>query len=310
VAGLEAEADDVATDARRLIESVDHDPSELLRLEERLSLIYGLERRYGDDEAAVIAFGERAARDADRLRGLEGERDRRAAEDERLLAQVARAADALSVGRAEAGRELAALVSEALGDLGFRDAAFDVAIGRRPAGPDEAAVELNGDAVAFDATGVDQVVFRLAPNPGEPPRPLARIASGGELSRVALAIKSVLADADATPTLVFDEVDAGIGGRGGDQLGRRLWSLGRSHQVLCVTHLPQVAAHADAHFQIAKRERDDRTVTDVTRLDREGRIVELAQMIGGHAPGTAALAGAREMLDRVEAWRVGAGSEV
>ena len=306
VAGLEAESDDVASEARRLMESVDHDPAELRRLEERLSVIYGLERRYGEDEAAVIASGEQAARDAERLRGLEGERDRRTAEDERLLVEVARAAAALSAGRATAGAELAALVSDALQDLGFRDAAFDVAVGRRPAGRDEPAVELNGDAVAFDTTGVDQVVFRLAPNPGEPARPLARIASGGELSRVALAIKAVLADADATPTLVFDEVDTGIGGSGGDQLGRRLWSLGQSHQVLCVTHLPQIAAHADAHFQIAKRERDGRTVTDVVRLDREGRIVELAQMLGGHAPGTAALAGAREMLDRVESWRVGA----
>jgi DNA repair protein RecN (Recombination protein N) len=198
-------------------------------------------------------------------------------------------------------------VSDGLQDLGFRDAAFEVAVGRRVAGPDEPAVEVDGDAVAFDASGVDQVVFRLAPNPGEPARPLGRIASGGELSRVALAIKAVLADADATPTLVFDEVDTGVGGRGGDALGRRLWSLGRSHQVLCVTHLPQVAAHADAHFQIAKRERDGRTVTEVHRLDHEGRIVELAAMIGGTAPGTAAMAGAREMLDRVEAWRAGAG---
>ena len=130
--------------------------------------------------------------------------------------------------------------------------------------------------MAFDATGVDEVVFRFAPNPGEPARPLARIASGGELSRVALAIKQVLAAADDTPTLVFDEVDAGIGGRSADPVGRSLWALARDHQVLCVTHLPQIAAHADAHFRIAKRERDGRTITEVERLDREGRIVELA----------------------------------
>ena len=159
----------------------------------------------------------------------------------------------------------------------------------RPA-PDEAAVELDGDAVAFDAAGADQVVYRLAPNPGEPARPLARIASGGELSRVALAIKQVLAEADDTPTLVFDEVDTGIGGRSADPVGRSLWALARRHQVLCVTHLPQIAAHADAHFRIAKRERDGRTVTEVERLDREGRIVELAQMLGGEAGGAATLA--------------------
>src|SRR5918995_1191107 len=138
-------------------------------------------------------------------------------------------------------------------------------------------------------------------------RPLAKIASGGELSRVALAIKQVLATADDTPTLVFDEVDAGIGGRTADPVGRSLWALARSHQVLVVTHLPQIAAHADAHYRITKRERDGRTVTDVERLDREGRIIELAQMLGGATEGTAALASARELLDRAEAWRSGVG---
>ena len=113
----------------------------------------------------------------------------------------------------------------------------------------------------------------------------------------------MLATADATPTLVFDEIDTGIGGRSADPVGRSLWALARDHQVLCVTHLPQIAAHADAHFQIAKRERDGRTVTEVERLDREGRIVELAQMLGGSGGGPAAMASARELLDRAEAWR-------
>ena len=180
---------------------------------------------------------------------------------------------------------------------------FEVSLGRRLASGDEAAIELDGDAIAFDPSGADQVVYRLAPNPGEPPRPLARIASGGELSRVALAIKQVLAEADETPVLVFDEVDTGIGGRSADPVGRSLWSLARRHQVLCVTHLPQIAAHADAHYRIAKRERDGRTVTEIERLDREGRIVELAQMLGGDAGGAATLASSRELLDRAEAWR-------
>jgi DNA repair protein RecN (Recombination protein N) len=140
----------------------------------------------------------------------------------------------------------------------------------------------------------------LAPNPGEPPRPLARIASGGEMSRVALAIKQVLAEADQTPTLVFDEVDTGIGGRSADPVGRSLWALARRHQVLCVTHLPQIAAHADAHYRIEKRERDGRTVTDVQLLDETGRVEELAQMLGG---GSAAATSARELVDRAEAWR-------
>jgi DNA repair protein RecN (Recombination protein N) len=320
LAGLEAELDDVASTVRELAESVDHDPAELARLADRLSTIYGLERRFGDDEAAVVAHGQRAAAEAERLRGIDDERAARQADDARLLERVAAAAADLSAARATAGRALADNVGRALAELGFPPEVFEVGLGRRPAGRDEPAVEIDGDAVAFDASGVDQVVFRIAPNAGEPARALARIASGGELSRVALAIKEVLAEVDDTPSLVFDEIDSGIGGRSADPVGRSLWSLGRRHQVLCVTHLPQIAAHADAHFQIAKRERDGRTVTEVTRLDREGRIVELGQMLGGaeadgtaglSAPSTgsaAVLASARELLDRAEAWRARSGA--
>ena len=281
LAGLEAELEDVAAEARRLADGVDHDAASLLAAEERLSRIYSLERRYGDDEAAVLEHGERAAAEIERLEGLEGQRHRRETDDARLLAEVAFAASELSTRRRAAAERLGIAVDEALRSLGFRAGAFAVDVGRRAADKDEAAVELDGDAVAFDDTGADEVVFRFAPNPGEPARSLAKIASGGELSRVALAIKQVLAAADETPTLVFDEVDSGIGGRTADPVGRSLWALARDHQVLVVTHLPQIAAHADAHFRIAKRERDGRTVTEVEQLDREGRIVELAAMLGG-----------------------------
>jgi DNA repair protein RecN (Recombination protein N) len=241
----------------------------------------------------------------DRLRGLDQERARREREDAALLVEVAVAATALSEARRGAGDALVEAVDDVLSDLGFPPGVFEVSLGRQPAATDEAAVELDGDAVVFDATGVDRVVYRLAPNAGEPARPLARIVSGGELSRVALAIKQVLAEADKTPVLVFDEVDAGIGGRSADPVGRNLWALARRHQVLCVTHLPQIAAHADSHFRIAKRERGGRTVTEIEPLDREGRIVELAQMLGGESGGATAMASARELLDRAEAWRAG-----
>jgi DNA repair protein RecN (Recombination protein N) len=303
LSGLEAELADVADEARRLAERIDHDPRAVAELDARLGTIHGLLRRYGDDETAVIAHGERAAAEAERLRGLDEERARREREDAQHLADVAAAGAVLSAARRDAAATLAAVVAGVLEELGFRPDAFEVVVGRRPAGPEEPAVEVDGDAVAFDAAGIDQVVYRFAPNPGEPARPLARIASGGELSRVALAIKRVLAEADATPTLVFDEVDTGIGGRSADPIGRSLWGLARRHQVLCVTHLPQIAAHADAHYRIAKRERDGRTVTEVERLDREGRIVELAAMLGGGPGDAAALASARELLDRAEARR-------
>ncbi|MEO6206926.1 MAG: DNA repair protein RecN [Candidatus Limnocylindrales bacterium] len=303
LAGLEAELADVADEARRLAEGIDHDPQALAELDARLGVIHGLLRRYGDDEAAVIAHAEKSTTEADRLRGLGEERARRQREDAVRLSAVASAGAELSAARTAAATTLSSAAAEVLVELGFPSGVFDVAVGRRSAGVGDAAVEVGGDAVAFDASGIDQVVYRLAPNPGEPARPLARIASGGELSRVALAVKQILAEADATPTLVFDEVDTGIGGRSADPIGRSLWGLARRHQVLCVTHLPQIAAHADAHFRIAKRDRDGRTVTVVERLDREGRIVELAAMLGGGPREASSLAAARELLDRAETWR-------
>ncbi len=303
IAGLEAEAEDVVAEVRALAETVDHDPASLSRLEDRLGEIHRLLRRYGDDEAAVIAHGEQAEAEATRLRGMDEERAARGVEDGRLLADVGKACAALSSRRMATARELGESVAAVLAELGFPADAFAVAVGHRPAARDDPAVEIDGDAVVFDGTGIDAVVFTFRPNPGEPARPLARIASGGELSRVALAVKQVLAEADATPTLVFDEIDTGIGGRSADPVGRSLWTLARDHQVLCVTHLPQIAAYADAHYRIEKIERDGRTVTEVARLDRTERETELAVMIGGAAGGAAARESARELLDRAQAWR-------
>ncbi len=301
--GLAAELEDAAEEARALAEVVDHDPAELARLEERLSLIYALERRYGDDEATVIAHGEQCRSEVERLKGLDAERARRSELEATLLKDVATAAAELSARRARAAEGLAEAVGRTLQPLDFPSDAFSVGLGRRIAGPNEPAVELGGDAVAFDETGVDEVVFRFAPNPGEPARPLARIASGGELSRVALAIREVLAGLDDTPTLVFDEIDSGIGGRSAEPVGRALWALGRRHQVLCVTHLAQIAAYADTHLRIEKIERGGRTSTTVRTLVGDARTEELAHMLAGSTGGEAARASARELLDRAEGWR-------
>jgi DNA repair protein RecN (Recombination protein N) len=219
-----------------------------------------------------------------------------------LLAEVGRVGGELSLARTAAAGRLAEAVEAALGGLGFRQTSFAVAVTRRTAGPAEAAVEIGG-RIAFDSTGIDSVAFLIAPNPGEPARPLARIASGGELSRVALAIKQILAEADHTPTLVFDEIDTGIGGRSAEPVGRSLWELARSHQVLCVTHLGQIAAYADAQFRIEKVQRDGRTVTEVRRVEGDERVEELAQMLAGAEGGSAARASAEELLDRADTWR-------
>ena len=303
LAGAAAELEDLALEVRHLAETVEHDPAALAALQARLSLLYTLERRYGTDIEGLAGRAEQAAVEADRLRNLGAERERRRADGERLLAEVAETCAALSNRRASAADDLGRAVEAAVEELGLRGTRVSVFVGRRIAAPDEPAIELGGDAVAFDATGADAVVFQIAPNPGEPARPLAKIASGGELSRLALAIEEVLAAADATPTLVFDEIDAGIGGRSADPVARTLWLLGRRHQVLCVTHLPQIAAHADAHFGIRKVERAGRTVTDVRRLTDEERLDELAAMIGGPGGGVAAQASAQELLGRAAAFR-------
>jgi DNA repair protein RecN (Recombination protein N) len=303
LAGAAAELEDVASEARRLAETVDHDPAALATLEARLSTLYSLERRYGTDVDGLARRAEQAAAEVDRLRHLGTERERRRADAERLLAGVASACVVLSARRARGATELGTAIETAVAELGLRGTRVEIGVGRRIAAPDEPAIELGGDAVAFDATGADVVVFLIAPNPGEPARPLAKIASGGELSRLALAIEEVLAAADATPTLVFDEIDAGIGGRSADPVARTLWLLGRRHQVLCVTHLPQIAAHADAHFGIRKVERAGRTVTEVRRLTDDDRVAELAAMIGGPAAGAAAIASARDLLERAAAFR-------
>jgi DNA repair protein RecN (Recombination protein N) len=305
--GLAAELEDAAAEASALAESVEHDLSAIAAMEERLSLIYSMERKYGESEAAVIAYGERATAEADRLRALEASRETRQAEAQRLLVEVGKVGAQLSVDRAAAAGRLSEAVEGALGGLGFRHTTFTVAVTRRAAGPAEPAVEVDGRRFAFDATGLDAVAFLIAPNPGEPARPLARIASGGELSRVALAIKQILAEADKTPTLVFDEIDTGIGGRSAEPVGRSLWELARTHQVLCVTHLGQIAAYADAQFRIEKTQRDGRTVTDVRRVEGSERIDELAQMLAGSEGGAAARASAEELMERAEAWRQTAG---
>ena len=306
--GLAAELEDAASEAGSLAETVEHDPAAIATMEERLSHIYSLERKYGETEAAVIAYGEQAAAEADRLRALDASRETRQAEAARLLVAVARSGAELSRGRAAAATGLAGAVEGALTGLGFRQTAFSVTVTRRAAGPAEPAVELAGDRVAFDATGIDAVAFLIAPNPGEPARPLARIASGGELSRVALAIKQILAEADHTPTLVFDEIDTGIGGRSAEPVGRSLWELARTHQVLCVTHLGQIAAYADAQFRIEKHLRDGRTVTGVRRVEGTDRVDELAQMLAGAEGGAAARASAEELLERAAAWRLATGA--
>lgn len=286
IEGLAAEVEDVAADLRRAGEADAAGPVEAA-LEERLSLLYGLLRKYGPDEAAVVAHGEAARAEAGRLRETEALRAARLADDARLVRAADVAAAQLGEARQIAGARLGRAASSALAALGLRQAHLSVALVATELGPN----------------GADSVAFELAANPGEPARPLADIASGGELSRVSLAIESVLAGADATPTLVFDEIDAGIGARSADPVGQALGRLAAEHQVVVVTHLAQIAAHADHHLLIEKQVEAGRTVTRLRALEGEERVRELAVMLGGSAsrtagPSAAAIATARELLER------------
>jgi DNA repair protein RecN (Recombination protein N) len=282
LAGLEAEAADLALELRRRAEQMDEAVEGTAQIEARLGVLYGLLRKYGQTEAAVIEYGERARTEVERLRGMDAERRARTADAERLLAQATASAGELSSARRATANGLAGEVTQRLVGLGFPSAALRIEV----------------KAAALDETGVDAVEFLFAPNPGEPARELARIASGGELSRVALAIKTVLAHADRTPTLIFDEIDAGIGGRSADPVGQMLWRLARDHQVVCVTHLPQIAAYADAHLRIEKQSDGARTTTSVEPLEGDARRHELAQMLGGIAGQAATLAAADALLER------------
>jgi DNA repair protein RecN (Recombination protein N) len=254
----------------RYADRVELDPARLQQLEERLNLIQALKRKYGATLAEVIAFGEAAQRKLHALESRDAELARLNAELDALDAELRRAGRALSAKRRAVIPRLVQAVRRELADLGFARSDFDIAL--------TTAAEADARPTA---RGFDAVEFLFAPNPGEPAKPLRAIASSGEIARVMLALKTVLAAQDDVPVLVFDEVDANIGGETATVVGRKLKQLAAHRQVLCITHLPQVAAPADAHFVVTKRVERGRTLSEVTLLDRAGRVAELTRMLGG-----------------------------
>ena len=279
-ASLSAEAAELARDVAAAAEGIDLDPASRVAAEERLALLYDLRRKYGDSLEAVVAFAEQASAELDRLENQEADRERLRAEETARRAALEEASDRLHAARSGAAGRLANAVNVELPPLGLPAEAFGVALEQVEVGP----------------LGGDRVTFTFAPNQGEPARPLGRIASGGEASRLALALEVVLAAADETALLVFDEIDAGVGGRNASAVGERLHALSQFHQVLCVTHLPQVAAWADAHVVIDKRVDGQRTGTEVRILDSEGRATELAAMLAGEGAGDEARSAAEALL--------------
>jgi DNA repair protein RecN (Recombination protein N) len=292
--------EDVAAGVRDYRDEIEADPGRLAEVEERLDLLRSLQRKYGGTLAEVLAFADDAAEELERLTGSEMSAEALAAREAELASEAGKLAAELSARRQAAGEELAAAVERSIAELRMGRAAFAVQIEQRP-DPQGIPVPRGGSGVtllAAEASGIDHVTFLIAPNAGEGLKPLARIASGGETARLMLALKSILSDVDETPTLVFDEIDVGVGGRSGQVVGEKLAGLVENHQVIVITHLAQIAAFAERHFRIAKAEQDGRVVSTIGELDRQEREEELAAMLDGFPITPGALETARTMLER------------
>jgi DNA repair protein RecN (Recombination protein N) len=275
---------DLAHSLRDYLEAIEYNPKRLEEAEERLDLIHRLERKYGGSVESVLAFAAEARKQLESITNASTRIAELEASETALLEKLSQQALALSQKRKEAAEKMSQSIETELSDLRMEAARFTVDFRTKPdpqgvCGPDD-------QRLAFDANGLDKVEFLVAPNPGEGFKPLAKIASGGETSRLMLALKNVLARADQIPTLIFDEIDQGIGGRVGGTVGEKLWSLGRNHQVMVITHLPQLAAFGDLHFQVQKVVQNNRTLTRLSKLSGEPRTLELAQMLGDITEGT------------------------
>ncbi len=287
LAFAQTELRDAALELERYVASIEADPARLEGIDERLHRVERLQRKYGGSVAEILSFRDESAAE---LAGIEDARER----EEQLLrqrgelrARLARDAGALTRGRVRAGRGLARIVEASLHELDMPEARFEVAFE-----PVEGLEDL-----PCGPHGAERPIFCFSANAGTPPRPLRKVVSGGELSRAFLAIKNALRESDAGMVLVFDEVDAGIGGRAADRVGRKLAELARSHQVLCITHLPQIAAYAGTHFRVEKQSPGDRAQARIIGVEGADRVEEIARMAGGESVGEATRRHARDLLN-------------
>jgi DNA repair protein RecN (Recombination protein N) len=269
---------------RNYLEEIEFNPKRLDEVEERLDVIHSLKRKYGGSIPAVTASGAEARKQLETISNAAERIGELELEESKLLETLAKQGSLLTEKRKSAALSMGKGIESELDDLRMEAAKFSVDFQTKP-DPNGAPIQ-NGTRIGFDQNGFDRVEFMIAPNPGEGLKPLVRIASGGETSRLMLGLKNVLARADEVPSLIFDEIDQGIGGRVGMIVGQKLWNLSRMHQVFCVTHLPQLAAFGDEHYQVQKFIQGSRTLTRVERLDGEPRLLELSQMLGAVGEGT------------------------
>ncbi len=276
------QVEDASRELRSYRDAVEFSPERLEAVEERLDLLRTLKRKYGETVEEIVEYGQEIERKLDALMHSEERTEELVAEIERAEVEAMDHARRLSDIRRAGGSDFAARIVRELENLSMPSAVLEVSQQERE----------------LDSTGIDKVEFLISANPGEPVKPLAKIASGGEMSRIMLAIKSVIASTDRLPTLIFDEIDVGVGGRTAEVIADKLQCLAGNSQVLCITHLPQIASRQADHFQIEKQMCEGRTVVRVRRLTDEERVDELARMLGGASPTETAVTHAREMLSR------------
>ena len=265
---------ELQTELSRYTDRIELDPARLRELEDRLNLVHSLKRKYGATLGDVIAFGDEAARKLQNLEQRDEELGRINAALAKLDAEILRAGKELSSQRRKLVPQLSKAVVKELGALGFKQSHFDVSIST-------STQTVLGSQLS--SSGLDTIEFQFAPNPGEPPRPLRAIASSGEMARVMLALKTVLAAVDEIPVLVFDEVDANVGGETANAVGEKMRQIAKQRQVLCITHLAPVAAHAHAHYVVSKQVKAGRTTSEIELLEKTNRVMELARMLGGQS---------------------------
>ena len=282
--GFGYEIQEIVDEIDSCFDKLSFDPVLAEQIEERLDYLFRLSNKYGKSEQDILDYLDSAKSELDSIENCEIRTESARAERDEALRIATELAERLSSTRKSAAQRLADSICKELAELDMPKVRF----------------ACKHSITELGANGVDDIEFLISVNTGEEPKPMAKIASGGELSRIMLAIKSVLADKDDVPTLIFDEIDTGISGHAAQQVGVKLKSIARNVQVLCVTHLPQIAAMADHHFRISKRSDDARTYTDVNLLDREERVAEVARIMSGSAASQTMLASARELIDNGE----------
>jgi DNA repair protein RecN (Recombination protein N) len=290
--------EEVARDVREYNERLEHDPGRIEEIELRLELIHNLKRKYGKSIEEILAYLEKTQKELEDIGQTCEKRSRLEEERNSLKQAMGNLAEELSAARSQAARRLTQDVKKELDDLEMPQMRFEAALSRRTA--QDGLAFPDGQVYAFSPEGIDEVEFLVSTNPGEPLKSLAKIASTGEISRFTLALKGALSEVDHIPVLIFDEIDIGIGGRSGDIIGRKLWRLARNHQVICVTHLPQIAAYADAHFRVRKEINGDRTTSLLEDLAENARLEELATMLAGPNFSQAALRNAGELRQQAK----------